>query len=140
MATENTERAWRVGGFDVKLGGNRVGSSSPRTRSRTTFETMATPGGIGANVFDEGNWYHEILEDGLAISYRVRPRATRNFPEAQPRVGATLADRARAPTPRARSPRPAPPRAPLEIDASSRARHRPPSAFAPQRRPRGPRD
>ena len=34
---------------------------------------MANTGGIGANVFDNGNWYHEILEDGLAISYRVRP-------------------------------------------------------------------
>lgn len=33
---------------------------------------MAAPGGIGANAFDEGTWYHEILEDGLALSYRVR--------------------------------------------------------------------
>lgn len=99
---------------------------------------MATPGGIGANVFDEGNWYHEILEDGLAISYRVRPRATRNFPEAQPRVGAMLADRARPLTPRARSPRPAPPRALRELDVSLRACHRSLRASAPRRRPRSP--
>jgi hypothetical protein len=33
---------------------------------------MSAPGGIGANAFDEGTWYHEILEDGLALSYRVR--------------------------------------------------------------------
>jgi hypothetical protein len=25
-----------------------------------------------ATIFDKGNWYHELLEDGLAISYRVR--------------------------------------------------------------------
>ena len=24
-------------------------------------------------TFAEGNWYHELLEDGLALSYRVRP-------------------------------------------------------------------
>ena len=27
----------------------------------------------GAETFAEGNWYHELLEDGLALSYRVRP-------------------------------------------------------------------
>jgi len=26
----------------------------------------------GAEAFAEGNWYHELLEDGLALSYRVR--------------------------------------------------------------------
>ena len=30
--------------------------------------------GIGAEAFAEGNWYHELLEDGLALSYRVRVR------------------------------------------------------------------
>ena len=39
---------------------------------------MANTGGIGANVFDNGNWYHEILEDGLAISYRVRAWSARD--------------------------------------------------------------
>ena len=29
----------------------------------------------GAETFAEGNWYHELLEDGLALSYRVRPNA-----------------------------------------------------------------
>jgi hypothetical protein len=27
---------------------------------------------FGAETFAEGNWYHELLEDGLALSYRVR--------------------------------------------------------------------
>lgn len=31
--------------------------------------------GIGSDVFAKGDWYHETLEDGLAISYRVRPHA-----------------------------------------------------------------
>ena len=35
--------------------------------------TMAHSSGIGGDVFDKGDWYHEVLEDGLAISYRVRP-------------------------------------------------------------------
>jgi hypothetical protein len=34
---------------------------------------MAHSSGIGGDVFDKGDWYHEVLEDGLAISYRVRP-------------------------------------------------------------------
>jgi hypothetical protein len=36
-------------------------------------------GGIGANAFDEGTWYHEILEDGLALSYRVRVLSSSRF-------------------------------------------------------------
>ena len=31
---------------------------------------MAAAG--GKEIFDKGSWYHEALEDGLAISYRVR--------------------------------------------------------------------
>jgi hypothetical protein len=30
--------------------------------------------GIGAEAFAKGTWYHELLEDGLALSYRVRAR------------------------------------------------------------------
>ena len=40
---------------------------------------MATAEDIGAHVFDEGHWYHETLEEGLAISYRVRARAARSI-------------------------------------------------------------
>jgi hypothetical protein len=37
----------------------------------------AEPSAYGAETFAEGNWYHELLEDGLALSYRVREDATR---------------------------------------------------------------
>ena len=40
---------------------------------------MATAEDIGAHVFDEGHWFHETLEEGLAISYRVRARAARSI-------------------------------------------------------------
>ena len=33
--------------------------------------------GIGAEAFAKGTWYHELLEDGLALSYRVRARRRR---------------------------------------------------------------
>ena len=32
----------------------------------------------GAETFAEGNWYHELLEDGLALSYRVRAATRRD--------------------------------------------------------------
>eukprot|EP00227_Mantoniella_beaufortii_P008022 CAMPEP_0197580134 /NCGR_PEP_ID=MMETSP1326-20131121/3991_1 /TAXON_ID=1155430 /ORGANISM="Genus nov. species nov., Strain RCC2288" /LENGTH=339 /DNA_ID=CAMNT_0043143797 /DNA_START=90 /DNA_END=1109 /DNA_ORIENTATION=- len=32
---------------------------------------MGGAGGIGGDVFNNGTWYHEVLEEGLAISYRV---------------------------------------------------------------------
>ena len=64
----------------------RIGFPFPSFRSQKTADPalhahvhvdvccfeMAAPGGIGATAFDEGTWYHEILEDGLALSYRVR--------------------------------------------------------------------
>jgi hypothetical protein len=37
----------------------------------------AEPSAYGAETFAEGNWYHELLEDGLALSYRVRRRGRR---------------------------------------------------------------
>lgn len=45
---------------------------------------MAHTSGIGADIFDKGNWYHEVLEDGLAISYRVRPAPPSPFPTNLP--------------------------------------------------------
>jgi hypothetical protein len=38
----------------------------------TTMSAEAEPSAYGAETFAEGNWYHELLEDGLALSYRVR--------------------------------------------------------------------
>jgi hypothetical protein len=39
----------------------------------------AEPSAYGAETFANGHWYHELLEDGLALSYRVRhTRATRD--------------------------------------------------------------
>jgi hypothetical protein len=35
--------------------------------------------GIGAEAFAKGTWYHELLEDGLALSYRVRARRRRRM-------------------------------------------------------------
>jgi thermospermine synthase len=32
----------------------------------------AEPSAYGAETFANGHWYHELLEDGLALSYRVR--------------------------------------------------------------------
>ena len=45
---------------------------------------MGHTSGIAADVFDKGNWYHEVLEDGLAISYRVRPAPPSPFPTNSP--------------------------------------------------------
>ena len=36
----------------------------------------AEPSAYGAETFAEGNWYHELLEDGLALSYRGRARSS----------------------------------------------------------------
>ena len=67
---------------------SRVSSSTPPLApSRITSLRAATPAtaamataeDIGAHVFDEGHWYHETLEEGLAISYRVRARAARSI-------------------------------------------------------------
>ena len=44
-----------------------------QSRAHVLACTMAHSSGIGGDVFDKGDWYHEVLEDGLAISYRVRP-------------------------------------------------------------------
>ncbi len=30
------------------------------------------PSAYDAETFASGHWYHELLEDGLALSYRVR--------------------------------------------------------------------
>ena len=39
----------------------------------------AEPSAYGAETFANGHWYHELLEDGLALSYRVRnTHATRD--------------------------------------------------------------
>ena len=92
---------------------------------------MANTGGIGANVFDNGNWYHEILEDGLAISYRVRAwsaRARGAFPPS----GGPVSRRRLAPRARARAIARA---RESSRDASRRGFPRAPSR-TPPRRPR----
>ena len=43
----------------------------PRAAPPHTREMADAAQGM-ATIFDKGNWYHELLEDGLAISYRVR--------------------------------------------------------------------
>lgn len=44
------------------------------TLSRAVVSSKMADSGesVGADVFKNGIWYHETLEDGLAISYRVR--------------------------------------------------------------------
>ena len=54
-------------------------SSLPYRAATPATAAMATAEDIGAHVFDEGHWYHETLEEGLAISYRVRARAARSI-------------------------------------------------------------
>ena len=46
----------------------------PRETPTPTMSAEAEPSAYGAETFAEGNWYHELLEDGLALSYRVRAR------------------------------------------------------------------
>ena len=54
-------------------------ASLPYRAATPATAAMATAEDIGAHVFDEGHWYHETLEEGLAISYRVRARAARSI-------------------------------------------------------------
>ena len=58
---------------------SRLHASLPYRAATPATAAMATAEDIGAHVFDEGHWYHETLEEGLAISYRVRARAARSF-------------------------------------------------------------
>ena len=61
---------------------NARAESPPRVRRRrhTPARAMSEDGNAayGAETFAEGNWYHELLEDGLALSYRVRARRERD--------------------------------------------------------------
>ena len=43
-----------------------------RARETRTMSAEAEPSAYGAETFANGHWYHELLEDGLALSYRVR--------------------------------------------------------------------
>ena len=63
-------------GFDPRVA--RAAAATATTR-RSTHRAMADaePSAYGAETFAEGHWYHELLEDGLALSYRVREDATR---------------------------------------------------------------
>lgn len=58
---------------------SRLHASLPYRAATPATAAMATAEDIGAHVFDEGHWYHETLEEGLAISYRVRARAARSI-------------------------------------------------------------
>lgn len=68
-------------GFDPRVA--RAAAATATTR-RSTHRAMADaePSAYGAETFAEGNWYHELLEDGLALSYRVREDATRRDAKA----------------------------------------------------------
>lgn len=115
---------------------SRLHASLPYRAATPATAAMATAEDIGAHVFDEGHWYHETLEEGLAISYRVRARAARSIvvtAAASERRRRTLCrSRPRRPSIHLRSPSPSslasPPRRRRRANRTSRVGRPRPSA------------